>query len=40
LYSNTFEFGLANVALIYRENTVPAIPEIIAKNKYSVPISL
>jgi hypothetical protein len=32
--------GLARVARIYIDKAVPAIPEIAAKIKYKVPISL
>lgn len=38
--SRASEFGLANVALINNESAVPATPEIAAKIKYNVPISV
>jgi hypothetical protein len=40
LYSKNAEFGVAKVILMYKESTVPAIPETAAKIKYKVPISL
>jgi hypothetical protein len=40
LYSKNAEFGVAKVIRMYIESTVPAIPEIAAKIKYKVPISL
>jgi hypothetical protein len=40
LYSKNAEFGVAKVILMYKESTVPAIPETAAKIKYKVPMSL
>ena len=40
LYSKKLLFGWANVIRIYKDNAVPATPDIAPKIKYKVPMSL